>query len=53
MEEEEHLTFDDPWLDSNATADGCSLRHPAPRELGLPMEAAVEVHTRESEVEEL
>ena len=24
MEEEEHLTFNDPWLDSDTTADGCS-----------------------------
>ena len=53
MEEEEHLTFDDPWLDSNATADGCSLRHLTPHEPGSPMEAAVELHTRESEVEDL
>ena len=25
--DEEHRAFDDPWSDSNATADGCSLRH--------------------------
>ena len=47
------LVYDDPRSDSEATADGCSLRHSTPRELGSPMEAAVEVHMRESEVEDL
>ena len=53
MGEEERLAYDDPWSDSNATADGHSPRHPTPREPGSPMEAAVEVHVRESEVEDL
>ena len=53
MEEEEHLTFNDPWSDSNATVDSCSLRCPTPHEPGSPMEVAVEVHARESEVEDL
>ena len=53
MEEEEHLTFDDPRLDSNATAGGCSPGHLTPWELGSPRETAVEVHAWESEVEEL
>ena len=41
MEEEERLAFDDLRLDSDATADGCSLRCPTPCELGSPMEVAV------------
>ena len=53
MEEEECLTFDDPWSDSDATAHGHSPRHLTPHEPGLPMEVAVEVHAWESEVEEL
>ena len=53
MGEEERLAFDDPWSDSDATADGCSLRCPTPHEPGSPMEVAVEVHARESEVEDL
>ena len=53
MEEEERLTFDDPWSDSDATADGCSPRRLTLCELGSPMEVAVEVHMRELEVENL
>ena len=53
MEEEKCLTFDDPQLDSNATADGRSPRCPTLCEPGSTMEAVVEVHTRESEVEDL
>ena len=53
MEEEECLTFDDPWLDSDATADGYSLRCLTSHETGSPMEVAVEVHARELEVEDL
>ena len=53
MEEEEHLTFDDPRSDSNTTADGCSPRHLTQHEPESPMEVAVEVHARESEVEDL
>ena len=53
MEEEEHLTFDDLLLDSDATADGHSPGRLTQCEPGSPMEAVVEVHTRESEVEEL
>ena len=53
MEEEECLTFDDPWSDSDATADGRSPTCSTPWELGSPGETAVEVHARESEVEEL
>ena len=53
MGEEERLAYDDPWSDSDTTADGRSLRHLTPRELGSPMEVVVEVHMRESEVEDL
>ena len=53
MGEQERLAFDDPQSDSDTTADGHSPRCPTPRELGSPMEVAVEVHTRESEVEDL
>ena len=53
MDEEEHLTFNDPHLDSDATAGGCSPVCSTLQELGSPRETAVEVHGRESEVEEL
>ena len=53
MEEEERLAYDDPWSDSNTTADGHSLRGPTPHEPGSPIGVAVEVHMRESEVEDL
>ena len=49
MGEEERLAYDDPWSDSDAMADGHSPRCPTPHEQGSPMEAAVEVHVRESE----
>ena len=53
MDEEEHLTFDDLWSDSNATISGCSPVRLTLWELGSPGETTVEVHARESEVEEL
>ena len=53
MEEEERLAYDDPWSDSNTMADGHSLRGPTPHEPGSPIGVAVEVHMRESEVEDL
>ena len=53
MEEEEHLAFDDLQSDSDTTADGCSPKHLTPHELGLSEETVIEVHARESEVEEL
>ena len=53
MGEEERLAYEDLWSDSDATADGCSLRRLTPLELGSPMEVVVEVHMRESEVEDL
>ena len=53
MGEEERLAYDDPRSDSDTTADGHSPRHLTRHELGSPMEAAVEVHARESEVEDL
>ena len=53
MGEQEGLALDDSQSDSNATADGCSPRHLTPCEQGSPMEVAVEVHARESEVEDL
>ena len=53
MGEEERLAYDDLRSDSNTTADGHSPRHPIWHELGSPMEVAVEVHMRESEVEDL
>ena len=53
MDEEECLAFDDPRLDSDATAGCCSLAHLTPQEPGSPRETAVEVHAPESEEEEL
>ena len=53
MGEEKRLAYDDPWSDSDTTAGGRYPRHPTPHEPGSPMEAAVEVHMRESEVEDL
>ena len=53
MDDEEPLTFDDPWLDSNATVGGCSPVHLTLQELGSPQETAVEVHMQDSEVEAL
>ena len=53
MGEHERLAYDDSWLDSNVTVGGHFPRHLTPHELGSPMEAAVEVHTWESEVEDL
>ena len=53
MGEEERLAYDDLQSDSNTTADGCSSRRLTLHELGSPMETAVEVHVRESEVEDL
>ena len=53
MGEEERLAYDDLQSDSNAMADGHSSRHPTLHEPGSPMKVAVEVHTRESEVEDL
>ena len=56
MGEEERLAYDDPWLDSDATvmgADGHPPRCLTPRAPGSPMEAAVEVHMRESKLEDL
>ena len=53
MEEEERLAFDDPQSDSDTTADGSSPGCSAPCEPGSLREMAVEVHARESEVEEL
>ena len=49
----EQLAFDNPQSDSDTTAYGHSPRHLTPHELGSPMEVAVEVHMRESEVEDL
>ena len=51
-DEEEHLAFDDPQSDSDATAGGLSPAHLTPWGLGSPRETAVEVHAQESEVEE-
>ena len=56
MGEVERLAYDDPQSDSNATvmgADCHSLRRLTLCMLGSPMEAAVEVHMRESELEDL
>ena len=53
MEEEKRLAYDDPWSDSDTMAGGRSSRCPTLHEPGSPMEAAVEVHMRESEVEDL
>ena len=53
MDEEEHLTFDDPQSDSDATSGGRSPVRLTPQELGSPRETAVEVHAWELEVEEL
>ena len=51
--EEEPLTFDDPWSDSKATAGGCFPVWSTPQEPGSLRGTVVEVHARESEVEEL
>ena len=54
--EEERLAYDDLGSDFDAMvmgADGHSLRHLTPCKLGSPMEVAVEVHMRESELEDL
>ena len=53
MDKEEPLTFDDPRLDFDTTAGGRSPVWLTPQEPGLLRETAVEVHARESEVEEL
>ena len=56
MGEAERLAYDDPQSVSDATvmgADCHSLRHLTPCMLGSPMEAAVEAHVRESELEDL
>ena len=53
MDDEEPLTFDDLQSDSDATIGGHSPVHSTPQEPGLPQETTVEVHARESEVEEL
>ena len=53
MDNEEPLTFEDPWLDSDTTVGGCSPEHSTPQELGSPQETAIEVHAQDSEVEAL
>ena len=53
MDEEEPLTFDDLWSDSDATVGGRSPVHLTPQEPVSPQETAVEVHAWESEVEAL
>ena len=53
MDEEGHLTFDDPWSDSDPTAGDCSPVCSAQQEAGSLRETTIEVHVRESEVEEL
>ena len=56
MGETERLAYDDPQSDSYATimgADCHSPRCPTPHMPGSPMEAAVEVHARESVLEDL
>ena len=56
MGEVERLAYDDPRSDSDAMVMGVdchSLRCLTPHMLGSPMEAAVEVHVRESELEDL
>ena len=53
MDEEEPLTFDDPWSDSDATVGGHSPVCQTPQEPGPPRETAVEVHGLESELEAL
>ena len=52
-DEEEHLTFEDPWSYFNTTTGGHSPVCSIPREPGLLRETVVEVHAQESEVEEL
>ena len=53
MDDKEPLTFDDPWLDSNATVGGHSPVHLTLQEPGSPQETAVKVHTQDSQVEAL
>ena len=56
MGKEERLAYDDPQSDSDATVMGVDGHSPRCLTLhvpGSPMEAAVEVHMRESELEDL
>ena len=56
MGETERLAYDDPQSESDATVmgvDGHSPRCLTPHVPGSPMEAAVEVHVRESKLEDL
>ena len=56
MREMERLAYDDQRSDSDATVKGAdchSPRHMTPHVPGSPMEVAVEVHVRESELEDL
>ena len=52
MDDEQPLTFDDPWSDSDTTVSGHSPACLTPQVLGLPQDA-VEVHAWDSEVEAL
>ena len=53
MDDEEPLVFDDPQSDSDTTVGGHSPVRLTPQVPGSPPETAVEVHTRDSEVEAL
>ena len=56
MGEVERLAYHDPWSDSDAMVMGVdchSPRHLTPCVLGSPMEAALEVHVKESKLEDL
>ena len=62
MGDAERLAFDDPQSESNAvgvdgqqmpTSSPHTLSHATPCVLGSPMEVAVEVHVKESELDNL
>ena len=64
MGESEKLAYDDPWSDSDAMVVGVdgpqgpvlsphSLSHVTLHVPGSPMEVAVEVHVRESDLDDL
>ena len=52
MDDEQPLTFDDPWLDSDTMVGGCSPARLTLQVPGSPQDA-MEVHAWDSEVEAL
>ena len=52
VDDDQHLTFDDLWSDSDTMVGGHSPAHLTPQVPGSPQDA-MEVHARDSEVEAL